>query len=117
MDSMRALKMGEAARAAGNKMKVFDWDAAARLIKHRGATEAAAGLIEDWGWTGGDILRDGKPVAKEEAHVYLCSLWATPTLRLCGETIACWRWLTDLPGLGEDAYWPDSALAILGPRN
>lgn len=74
MDSMSAFVMGEANR--NKELMVFDWEKAAKIIKEKGAKEASAGLRDDWDWTGGDILRDGKPVPEEETHVYLASTWA-----------------------------------------
>ena len=82
MDSISAFAMGEANR--GKPAKVFDWDRAARRIKETGATHAAAGLSGDWEWTGGDILRDGKPIPEDDTYVYLASTWATPELQIDG---------------------------------
>lgn len=112
MDSMSAFLMGEANR--GKERKVFDWDKAAQLIKEKNAKHAAAGLSQDWEWTGGDILRDGKPVAREETYTYLASTWATPQLEIDGEVISCFRMESEVPGWDSGTYWPDSALAIIG---
>lgn len=113
MNSLQAFANGEAARAAGNEAKVFDWDEAARRIVKSGAKNASAGLGEDWEWTGGEILRDGKPVPKNETYTYLASIWATPEIELDGECSDCFRLVSETDGWDADTYWPDSALAIL----
>ena len=110
---MRAFMLGEAARRAGNRIKVFDWDKAATLIKARAAQNASAGLSGDWEYTGGPILEAGQPVPEDETYTYLASNWATPEIEIDGETIDCWRWADDAPGWDSKTYWPDSAQAIL----
>lgn len=72
------------AKLNGSKMKAFDWDKAAKIIKdyllkYPNLT-AEAGLQSDWSCTGGIIFQDGKPVS--DSYTYLASLWATPTLVL-----------------------------------
>jgi hypothetical protein len=108
MDTLSAFAMGEASR--GRALKVFDWDRAAQLIKEHNAQSASAGLSGDWEWTGGLILRDGKPVDAEDTYTYLASTWATPELHLDGESYDCWlhtdKW-------DSSTYWPESALKIL----
>lgn len=112
MDTMSAYVLGQANR--GMEAMVFDWENAARIIKERGAKNASAGLDDDWEWTGGEILRDGKPVPEDETHVYLASTWATPELEVAGETIPCFRMESETPGWHSGTYWPPEALAILG---
>lgn len=63
-------------------LMVFDWCKAARLIKNFNAHSALAGLCNDWKWTGGEILNDGKPIDKNETYVYLASTWAVPELEM-----------------------------------
>lgn len=111
MGTMSAFVLGEASR--GREAKVFDWDKAAMLIKERGATSARAGLSDDWKWTGGDILRDGKPIPDGDTYTYLASTWATPELEIDGEIIACYRMASDTPGWNSDTYWPESAVKLL----
>ena len=111
MDSMTAFAMGQASR--GKETRVFDWDEAARRIRAAGAQEAAAGLSEDWEWTGGDILKNGSPVPKDGVYAYLASTWATPELCIDGVTSACFKMQSDTPGWDCETYWPDSARAIL----
>lgn len=103
--------MAAAARAAGNKTKVFDWDKAATLIRERKPKVASAGLASDWEWTGGTIFSEGKP--DTESYTYLASIWATPELSLDGEVIACWKLAEHTPGWDSGTKWPESALAIL----
>lgn len=115
MDSMQAFAMGDANR--GKELKVFDWDKAAQLIKDAGAKHASAGLSGDWEWTGGDIFADGKPVNQEDTSVYLASTWASPQLRLDGDTMSCFKMESETDEWDSDTFWPDSALEILGAAN
>jgi hypothetical protein len=48
MNSFQAFANGEAARRDGAKLKVFDWNKAARLIKEHKPVYAGAGLRDDW---------------------------------------------------------------------
>ena len=112
MDSFQAFAMGQANR--DKELMVFDWERAARIIKERGAQEASAGLSCDWEWTGGAILANGKPVAKNDTYVYLASTWATPELSIDGEIIKCFRMQSETPGWDSGTYWPPEALALLG---
>lgn len=117
MDTLQAYAMAQAHK--GNHFKVFDWDKAARLIRERGAQRAGAGLSGDWEWTGGQILKDGKPIPREDTYTFLASNWAMPELVTDdGDVEDCFiiddearkRWGdVDLSSI----YWPPSALAIL----
>lgn len=108
MDTLLAGLMGEISR--GNEMKVFDWDKAARTIAEYKAQDASAGLMEDWEWTGGTILEDGKFV--EEPFMWLASTWATPILMIDGETIPCYI-MEHETDWGAKTRWPESARKIL----
>jgi hypothetical protein len=114
MDTIKAFVMGESARSAGKRERVFDWDGAARKIREAGAKSARAGLQGDWEWTGGSILEDGKPVPADETYTYLCSVWAAPELEINGEVVECWVYRDESPGWDSKTYWPPSALSILG---
>ena len=115
MDTMQAFYRGKAARAAGNPLKVFDWDEAARLIKAAKPKKASAGLAEDWGWTGGLIFSKGRPVL--DSYTYLASIWATPVLEMDGEIISCFKLEPELSEhqkkWDSKTKWPKSALDIL----
>jgi len=111
MDTMSAFAMGEMYR--GNEQKVFDWDRAARRIVETGCKNASAGLANDWEWTGGEILRDGKPVPQDETYTFLASTWATPELSLDGDVEDCFIMRSKSDGWNSGTYWPESALAIL----
>lgn len=111
MDTMAAFARGVANR--GREHRVFDWDKAARIIKERKPSCAAAGLSEDWGCTGGDIYRDGQPVKADDTYVYLSSNWATPVLEIDGENIECWLMESQAHGWNARTYWPESAITIL----
>ena len=89
MNSLLAYERGKANR--GEKLMVFDWEKAARLIKDSKCTTASAGLSEDWEWTGGSIFKNGKPVNKEDTYTYLASTWAIPELDINGKVISCFR--------------------------
>ena len=102
--------MGQANRE--NPLRVFDWDKAAHILRYRNSTEASAGLEGDWEWTGGLILKDGRPVPPEETYTYLASTWATPLLDVDGDEIECWRYEHDVLGWDAGTYWPESALSI-----
>ncbi len=110
MDSISAFGMGQAARAAGAKVKVFDWDKAAQILRDEGYQNAEAGLQSDLEWTGGAILTNGRP--NFESYTYLASVWATPVLIVNGEEIECWRFEEDSPKWDSSTKWPDSALFI-----
>lgn len=110
MDTMSAFAMGMANR--GRESRVFDWDKAALLLRERGVQSAEAGLSGDMGWTGGVILRDGKPLDRSETYTYLASTWAIPIIVIDGEEIECWRMESATPEWDSDTYWPDSARAI-----
>ena len=114
MDTMFAFARGEASR--GNPLKVFDWNKAAELIKERNPQQASAGLAGDWGYTGGEIYSDGKPIPSEDTYTYLASTWATPELDMDGDVVDCYIMQDAVPeGWGgySDVYWPKSALEIL----
>lgn len=109
MDTMKAFMLAQA--NAGKEHKVFDWDKAAQIIKDRGFPDAAAGLSEDWGWTGGVIFSEGIPVGN---YTYLSSNWATPELELDdAESIPCFCMESEHPEWGSDTKWPLSSLIIL----
>ena len=111
MNTLEAFARGQANQ--GRPHKVFDWDKAATLIVERGVKEASAGLSQDWEYTGGPILKDGKPVPAADTYVYLSSNWATPELDLNGdETLDCFVMQPETEWDAE-TYWPDSARAIL----
>ena len=111
MDTLSAFSMGMANR--GNRLKVFDWVKAAQLIKERQPSLAGAGLSGDWEWTGGEIFRDGKPIAKEETYTYLASTWATPELEMDGYVVDCWCYTDEWD---SGTYWPEEALAIIAGK-
>lgn len=109
MDTWQAFAMGEANR--NNPEKVFDWIKAAELIKEKNPQYVRAGLGRDWGWTGGTIYQDGKPVF--DSYTFLASTWAIPEIDIDGEIEECWVWLDDSPGWDSDTKWPQEALNIL----
>jgi hypothetical protein len=114
MRTIEAAAMADLNR--GKPMMVFDWDKAARIIRERKATTASAGLAQDWEWTGGEILTDGKPTPEDDTYVYLASNWATPELDIDGEVMPCYR-MQDGSGWDSKTYWPESALAILNGQS
>jgi len=106
----------------GRELMVFDWDRAAELILRSDALDARAGLSGDWEWTGGEILRGGRPVPSDDTYTFLASTWATPEIEIMGDVQPCYRmqstvpeeWLMGItPGDEANIYWPESALRIL----
>lgn len=87
--------------------KYFDFVKAAKILREKGATDAYAGLAEDWSCTCGPIMADGKPEVSD--WCYLHSRWATPVLVINGEVIECY-----LEGDEPDILdWTEEALQIL----
>ena len=109
MDTLSAFFMGMKNR--GKELMVFDWHRAARIIRDRKAKNAAAGLKDDWEWTGGEIFRNGKPIKSD--YTYLASTWAIPQLSVDGELIDCFIMKSESPGWDAHTKWPQSALDIL----
>lgn len=115
MDTFSAFARGMADQ--GKELMVFDWEHAARIIKERNARVASAGLRDDWEYTGGAILKDGRPVPREDTYVYLASNWAVPELEIDGERIACYRMQSETPGWDSGTYWPPEAVEVLNLKD
>lgn len=114
MDSMGAFMRGEAARAQGAKLMVFDWHKAAERIRETKPRTASAGLRDDWDWTGGTIYTADGIVPESHTYTYLASVWAIPELKLDdGDEEDCWLYADESPGWDSKTYWPRSALDIL----
>lgn len=111
MDTKEAFARGM--ESAGNELMVFDWNKAARIIKERGAKSASAGLQGDWEWTGGEILKDGKPISQDETYTYLASTWAEPELDVDGDVISCFLMQSETPGWNSGTFWPEEAVNVL----
>jgi hypothetical protein len=110
MNTSDAFRTGELNR--NEPLMVFDWDKAAKLIKEAGKDcVAAAGLENDWEWTGGTIYEDGEIVTNNDC--YLASTWATPELEINGETVECFVYQKDKPEWDAGTMWCESALNIL----
>ena len=101
---------GRAQAAKGNEPMVFDWDRAAQILKDNSVQNAQAGLEEDWEYTGGDILVDGK--IPKKSYTFLSSTWARPQLQYQGELINCYKMRKDTPNWSSEIFWPDSARKI-----
>ena len=117
MDTMDAFQRNLDAKSRGAEQMVFDWDRAARRIVETGCRSAYAGLCGDWEWTGGEILRDGKPLKREETYTFLASNHATPELEIDGVKEDCFLMSSQSDDWGSETFWPASALAILGSSN
>jgi hypothetical protein len=109
----------DVARARCAKVKAFDWDKAANLIKENlkqyPNLVAEAGLQGDWDYTGGTIFEKGKPT--NDSYTYLASNWATPTLILTNDgdeicEVDCSIERNDR--FDSDSKWDESSLSILG---
>ena len=70
-------------------------------------------MQSDWEWTGGDIYKNGAPVAEEDTYTFLASTWATPEIDLDGDVQDCFVMKDSTENWNSGTYWPDSALAIL----
>lgn len=113
MNSNIAIILGNLNR--GNRMKVFDWNKAAIIIREEHIKNADAGLFEDFEWTGGQILEEGHPLVGE--YTYLASTWATPVLiDEDGYVYRCWTW-EDQCEWDAKTQWPTSAVLLLGEKN
>lgn len=109
MDTFRAFARGMASR--GNRVKVFDWDKAAKICrKNLNAEEIRAGLHLDMEYTATTIMVRGDIVV---GGGYLSSTWAIPVIEIDGVEQECWTW-ADETEWDEDTMWPDSARKILG---
>ena len=117
MNTWEAFGNAVSAIRSGSKGLVFDWDEAARRIVAAKAQNASAGLCGDWEYTGGEILRDGKPLSADESYTYLASMWATPELDIGNGAESCaipWTGEGANPnGWGSGTRWPESARKIL----
>lgn len=108
MDTLQAFAMGDAYR--DDRMRVFDWEKAAKIIKKLKPGFASAGLQSDWEFTGGEIYRDGK--IDKKSYTYLASTWAIPELCIDGVFMECWRW-EDETKWDAKTKWPETAVKIL----
>ena len=70
MSTIDAFAMGDKYRDVEN-MRVFDWEKCAKFIKENKEhiSSIAAGLTEDWGYTGGLIYNNGDSISKQEQVV------------------------------------------------
>lgn len=122
MSTIDAFAMGEAHSNVEN-MRVFDWERCAKFIKENKEhiSSIAAGLTEDWGYTGGLIYHDGDIVLEENTYVWLSSTWATPTMVIqykdgTEEEMSCYI-MENKISYDVKAYWPEVALTILKEDN
>ena len=112
MDSVTAFNKGQASK--GKEPMVFDWFKAVKLILEFKATNASAGLQDDWNWTGGDILVNGNPL-KENESCYLSSTWAIPEICIDDTYYECYAMQSKVPEWNSSTFWPKEALELLPP--
>lgn len=112
MDTLTAMLRAQSAHASNSKIKVFDWNKAAFLIKVQKAKIASAGLEGDWEWTGGTIF-NGRPLFADESYTYLASNHATPQIIIDDVEHDCWCYQSEHPEWDSGTRWPQSALDIL----
>lgn len=97
------------------EIRVFDWDSAAAYIVKNNIKNASAGLLEDWFWTGADILVNGE-IVEDLFKPYCASTWATPALYFYdgknSHYIPFWKF-GDETDYDESTYWPETARKIL----
>jgi hypothetical protein len=108
-------KEAKDARKNGNKMKTFDWDKAAQIIKEKLKIDnnliAEAGLEGDWNYTGGVIFEKGQPNIDD--YTFLSSNWAIPTLIINNEEeIPCYT-EDENSRFNSRSKWDDISLNIL----
>lgn len=112
MDTITACN--NALKHKNKPVKIFDWVKAAQLIKEHNASYAAAGLQEDWEWTGGMIYEKNEIVPRENTYTYLSSRWATPQLILDNKQyFECYKYQDEVPNWDSYTYWPQEAIDIL----
>lgn len=106
------------AKKNGEKMKSFDWNKAAEIIKEKVKLHpdlnAEAGLQNDWAYTGGVIFQNGKPT--NDDYTFLSSIWAIPSLILSWddeeqEEIPCFE---QEGKYNSESKWNDESISILG---
>jgi len=122
MSTIDAFAMGEANSNVEN-MRVFDWERCAKFIKENKEhiSSIAAGLTEDWGYTGGLIYNNEDIVSEENTYVWLSSTWATPTMVIqykngTEDEMSCYIMENEI-SYDVKAYWPEVALTILKEDN
>jgi hypothetical protein len=108
MNTMLAFAMGQA--TCNEKLMIFDWMEAAKIILDRNAEYAEAGLAGDWGYTGGTIWNNHN--IDVDSYTYLASTWAIPSIKINDEYIPCFVYE------GETEYdahtkWPTDALSVI----
>ncbi len=112
MNTGIAFWRAQPAHASNSKIKVFDWNKAAFLIKVQKTKIASAGLEDDWEWTGG-IIFDGRPLLAGESYTFLASNHATPQIVIDDVEYDCWCYQSEHPEWHSGTRWPQSALDIL----
>lgn len=60
-------------------MKRFDYEKARNICERKDVIAAYGGLLEDWGWTSGQIYENGKYTPDE--IMWDNSIWATPVIK------------------------------------
>ena len=70
--------------------RYFDWEKAEQICIQNPDKSIRAGLLEDWGCTGGPIFYKGEWVTHTWA--YVTSAWATPVIEVDGEVSECWTY-------------------------
>ena len=113
MDTIHAYIMAETHR--NQPLMIFDWMKCVKLIKEHNIKNATAGLEGDMEWTGGCILRNGKPYKTD--YTYLSSTWATPILvdKDTGTKYDCYV-MEGHTRYNEKSKWPKGALKALNEQ-
>jgi hypothetical protein len=105
----RAFEKGAANK--GKEKRVFDWVAAAKIIKEKNPEIAEAGLQGDFEYTSGTIYEDGKVIRSESC--YLSSNWATPILVINEDEVYECFIMEEQTEYNQNTMWPEEALAII----
>lgn len=113
MDTMTAYFRAQAASKRGDKVRVFDWIAAANIIKHQKPQHVYAGLAGDWENTSDVIWTAENGIPTSRGDTYLSSVWAAPEICIDGEFEECWIYEDESPGWEAQTFWPDEARHII----
>lgn len=100
------------------RVRVFDWDRAAALIKATGARTALAGIDKDWVSSSDSIFEDGRARADSACQAWTENPAMSPCLVLDGKRISCYKemWAGDISLADRKAIWPGrSAEALPAP--
>lgn len=97
------------------RVRVFDWDRAAALIKATGAQTALAGIDKDWLSSSDSIFDDGRARVDSACQAWTENPNMSPCLELDGKRMPCFKemWVSDITVADRRAIWPGRSAEIL----